>query len=173
MTNQFNKEILASDFAFIKGKTNNSHLNGRIFQNSVAFSQVSTVFLQRDLVIWFRSLNLINKAGGYVTVLIEDPYVNELFSALVKNAGLEKKICVVFSSQQIQKKEGPHQLILLGDYSTSQNFFFRNLNNHIYVTVQFNYKKQKISHGVYKIYSDVCGFKKLIFFFLLLKNALS
>ncbi len=65
---------------------------------------------------------MLHKAGGCVTLLIQDVSVHELFEALIKEAGLENKIFLAISDQTIQKKLRPHQLILIEDSRITNNF---------------------------------------------------
>lgn len=170
MKSTFLNEILASDFAFIKGSKLDNHLSGQIFQKRVNFSQTNLLFLHRDLSIWIKSLRVLSRSGGCVTILIQDPSVAELFEALVRDAGLTHKIFIAISAQQVQKKIINQQLIIFEDFHLSNNFLVRNLNNNVRITTRFSFKKEKATHGLYKIYSEISGFKKLIFLFLIIKN---
>ena len=169
LKNQFLKEIIANDFAFTKEQTSLNHLSGQIVAKKINFGFVSPHFLIRDLSVWVKSLSHLKKTNGKLTVLVNDNSVYELFTLLIREANLQKKVLVLRTVQHLKKTPHTQNLVLLDNLLINRNFFHA-IKYDLFLATHFSVEKTKQNFGRYRIFSNIAGFNKIIFIFLILKS---
>lgn len=161
------KTLLKSDFLFF----NQQIASG---PNKVKFLFPDLYKSNTDLKFLIKSLVYIKKQGGFLTVLISDPYIYELFSTFVLEAKLENKIVVVMSDQHIPIYTSAHTLLVLDHLLINERFCVRNARKNLNIITWLNLSmSSKSSTGIYKIRGNVENHEKLIFLFLIIKNCLN
>lgn len=165
------KEIVASDFLMVSRQNNTRVINSTValHKGAAQFGLLDLVTVNKEVKYFIKTLSFIKKKGGLVSVLISDPFIFELLSKLIKEAGLNNRILVIDSTQHLKKADKAQALIVLDSFFYNKNFFPRAFEKAVNLITIFEAKKVGF-FGAHVVSNDIEGFNKIIFFFLLLKH---